>query len=288
MLDGATETGASLLSGGATTAPAAPAATSSHLLGSRPDQDAPLAVAQDGTVTTDGEAVADLRLSASAPAWAAPTRLPRNFAGISLPLSRQAWVITDGTTLAVVSGSELVWSVSLPAGSAELNGLSPSGPPRWIVDEGIVILATPEGVTAYACDDGTPLWTISGPVDSWLASDDGIIVVSGSIISFMSFSPEDSTEEGAPASQIPTGVVAADPLGAQAPPGEVDLEALRNASLEVPEICSPAAPADADGRLTAQFTAGTATNGSGTMAATATMTHISPACSAAGRWRWSH
>ena len=91
----------------------------------------PLAVSPDGVLTADGATVKGLELNGAATVWAAHLEVPRTLIGIAMPMTRRVWVVSDGTTMAAIDGSTLLWSSPLPQGAAELNSLGVQDPPRW-------------------------------------------------------------------------------------------------------------------------------------------------------------
>ncbi|WP_126383648.1 hypothetical protein [Actinomyces howellii] len=246
----------------ATTAPTAPATGTgawTRVTGSATTE-VPLALDDEGGLTVDGEAVSGLSLGGERPVWAAPVEVPRRLAGMRLPVTREVWVVGDGEQLAVVDGPETLWVRDLPEGTADLTGATDSAPPEWLVDSGAVVLAEPEGIIALDPETGTTLWTVTTPVTSWAASDGTIVVVSGATASVLSF------ETTSPSS---TALPTSGPDSEEA----LDLEAIRNATLEVPELCMPAASQEGG----ATFVDGVASSTeAGVVPATATMKEVIP------------
>ena len=229
-------------------------------------KDAPLAVSPDGTLTADGKVVENLTFDGGA-VWAARIDMPRTIAGIDLPINHRVWVVSDGTTMAGLDGSTLLWSGTLPDGVAALNGLGAQDQPRWLVGKGAVVVAHPDAIVAIDPMSGSTVWRTDGTVTSWSASGDTAVVFNGSTASLLSFG-----RGSAPASSLPASAPTAD----AAPP--LDLEDLKGSTLEVPDLCKPAGKEDpATGRTMAAFVDGVATGSSAAGAPpTATMAALQP------------
>lgn len=240
----------------------APQASSWTRLTETPSEDVPLAVDAQGVLTATGTQVAGLTLEGSAPVWAAKVEVPHRLGGLALPVTREVWVVCDGLGLSVVDGSELVWQRDLPEGSAALNGTAQERAPRLLVDPGAIVLTEPEGVVAVDPLTGAVLWQTTTPVTSWAPSAQTIVVLNGATVSVLSF--EDVT---APATALPTAAP-------RSPEETLDLEWLKNTTLEVPSLCTAAASETG----TAAFVDGVATGPSfgGAAAATATMKEVRP------------
>ena len=254
-------------------APAAPASNASVRLGESASDAAPLAVSAEGVLTADGTAVKGLALDGAAPVWAVRVDVPRKLGGIDLPATRQVWVVSDGATMAAIDGSTLLWSSALPEGAAALNGLGAPVPPRWLVSRDTIVVAHPDAVVAVDPADGATVWRIDGPVTSWFASGDTMVVFNGSTMSLLSF---DSGSESEPATALPTSAPAAGDAPALSP------DDLRNSTLEVPDgRCSSAGSKDPNtGAAMAAFVDGVATQtlspGISGTPSTATMTEVLP------------
>ena len=256
-----------------TSATAAPASNDSVRLGESASDAAPLAVSADGVLTVDGTAVKGLALDGAAPVWAIRIDMPRQLGGVDLPMTRQVWVVSDGATMAAVDGSTLLWSSALPEGAAALNGLGAPVPPRWLVSRDTIVVAQPDAVVAVGPTDGATVWRIDGPVTSWFASGDTMVVFNGSTMSLLSF---DSGSESEPATALPTSAPAAGDAPALSP------DDLRNSTLEVPAgRCSSAGSKDPNtGAAMAAFVDGVATetlpDGVNGIPSTATMIEVLP------------
>lgn len=239
----------------------APQASSWTRLTETPSEDVPLAVDAQGALTAEGAQVAGLTLEGSAPVWAATIEVPHRLGGLALPVTREVWVVCDGVGLSVVDGSELVWQRDLPEGAAALNGTAQETAPRLLVGPGAIVLAEPEGVVAVDPLKGTVLWQTATPVTSWAPSAQTIVVLNGATVSVLSFDDVSS-----PATTLPTAVP-------RSPEETLDLEGLKNATLEVPGLCATAASEAG----TAAFVDGVATGQPlGAAAATATMKEVRP------------
>ena len=225
----------------------------------------PLAVSPDGVLTADGATVKGLELNGAATVWAAHLEVPRTLIGIAMPMTRRVWVVSDGTTMAAIDGSTLLWSSPLPQGAAELNSLGVQDPPRWLVHQGAIVMAHPDGIVALDPVDGSTVWRVAGPVTSWSASGDALVVFNGSTASLLSFGKNSATATALPSSA---------PTTASAP----DQEDLKNSTLEVPDLCKPAGSQDpATGKTLAAFVDGTATGTApGAAPPSATMRALQP------------
>ena len=225
----------------------------------------PLAVSPDGVLSVDGATVNGVELNSAAPVWAAHLEVPRTLIGIAMPMTRRVWVVSDGTTMAAVDGSTLLWSSPLPQGAAELNSLGVQDPPRWLVHQGAIVMAHPDGIVALDPVDGSTVWRVVGPVTSWSASGDTLVVLNGSTASLLSFGKNSATATALPSSA---------PTTASAP----DQEDLKNSTLEVPDLCKPAGSQDpATGKTLAAFVDGTATGTApGAAPPSATMRALQP------------
>lgn len=225
----------------------------------------PLAVSPDGVLTADGATVKGLELNGAAPVWAAHLEVPRTLIGIAMPMTRRVWVVSDGTTMAAIDGSTLLWSSPLPQGAAELNSLGVQDPPRWLVHQGAIVMAHPDGIVALDPVDGSTVWRVAGPVISWSASGDALVVFNGSTASLLSFGKNSATATALPSSA---------PTTASAP----DQEDLKNSTLEVPDLCKPAGSQDpVTGKTLAAFVDGTATGTApGAAPPSATMRALQP------------
>ena len=141
-------------------------------------------------------------------------------------MTRRVWVVSDGTTMAAIDSSTLLWSSPLPQGAAELNSLGVQDPPRWLVHQGAIVMAHPDGIVALDPVDGSTVWRVAGPVTSWSASGDALVVLNGPTASLLSFGKNSATATALPSSA---------PTTASAP----DQEDLKNSTLEVPDLCKP-------------------------------------------------
>ena len=225
----------------------------------------PFGVSPAGVLTADGATVKGLELNGAAPMWAAHLEVPRTLIGIAMPMTRRVWVVSDGTTMAAIDGSTLLWSSPLPQGAAELNSLGVQDPPRWLVHQGAIVMAHPDGIVALDPVDGSTVWRVAGPVTSWSASGDALVVLNGPTASLLSFGKNSATATALPSSA---------PTTASAP----DQEDLKNSTLEVPDLCKPAGSQDpTTGKTLAAFVDGTATGTApGAAPPSATMRALQP------------
>lgn len=251
-------TPASAASGNATSAPgsATPAPVvpgSATLAGAASDQ-VPYALGADGSVTDrSGAVVSGLRLGS--PAWVLPAQAPRSLGAVPLPGKRDVWVVCDGTTLAALEGADVLWTVTLPEGTAQVSGFTEGGSPHWLVGDTLVV-GTPSGVVARDLADGSESWRVDVPLRSWTSDDQYLYLWSHSSLSVADLTrPVDAS-----VTQV-TAVAQHQGEPDRAP----SAEELRNATLEVPERCglrvSPS-QASEQGRERVTFVDGQASGGS--------------------------
>ena len=201
----------------------------------------PLTVDGTSLVTADGTAVPGLTLTDGAPVWAAPTSLTRTVLGIDVG-SDDAWAVSDGTVLAVVRDSTLLWSMPLDASAAAMTGLGTSTPPRWIVSDDALVTASPDGVTALSPDDGATLWSVDTPMTSWGGDGDSIAMVNGTDLALVTFASDTPVPDRLPA-----------PAVTPAP----TWDDLADATLDVPADCASfALQPGTEGPAAATFTDG--------------------------------
>ena len=210
------------------TATSAPAPASVRL-GDTPSSGKPLSVSSDGTVSVNRDKVSGLKLDGTKPVWATRVEASRKLAGVSLPMSRDIWVVSDGVTVAGLDGSSVLWSSKLPEGVGALNTLGTEVVPRWQTSKGAIVMAYPDSLRALDPVDGSTIWRVSTPVTSWAAGDGYVVVFNGSTTSVLAF---DSGSTSTRATALPTSA----PVSADAP----DLKELKNADLDVPGICAEA------------------------------------------------
>lgn len=251
-------TPASAASGNATSAPgsATPAPVvpgSATLAGAASDQ-VPYALGADGSVTDrSGAVVSGLRLGS--PAWVLPAQAPRSLGAVPLPGKRDVWVVCDGTTLAALEGADVLWTVTLPEGTAQVSGFTEGGSPHWLVGDTLVV-GTPSGVVARDLADGSESWRVDVPLRSWTSDDQYLYLWSHSSLSVADLTrPVDAS-----VTQV-TAVAQHQGEPDRAP----SAEELRNATLEVPERCGlRVSPSEASeqGRERVTFVDGQASGGS--------------------------
>ena len=209
----------------ASDAPTSAPSTTSVRLGDAPTGGTPLSVSSDGTVSVDKSKVSGLSLDGSKPMWATQVEAPRKIVGVSLPASREVWVVSDGATVAALDGTTVLWSSKLPDGVGALNGLGSDTPPRWQTSKGAIVMAHPDSLRALDPVEGTMIWQVTTPVTSWAAGDGYVVVFNGSTTSVLAF---DSGSSSTHATALPTSA----PASADIP----DPKELENASLDVPGI----------------------------------------------------
>ncbi len=234
-------------------APAPAASGSATLAGAASDQ-VPYALGADGSVTDrSGAVVSGLRLGS--PAWVLPAQAPRSLGAVPLPGKRDVWVVCDGTTLAALEGADVLWTVTLPEGTAQVSGFTEGGSPHWLVGDTLVV-GTPSGVVARDLADGSESWRVDVPLRSWTSDDQYLYLWSHSSLSVADLTrPVDAS-----VTQV-TAVAQHQGEPDRAP----SAEELRNATLEVPERCGlRVSPSEASeqGRERVTFVDGQASGGS--------------------------
>ena len=210
------------------TATSAPAPASVRL-GDTPSSGKPLSVSSDGTVSVNRDKVSGLKLDGTKPVWATRVEASRKLAGVSLPMSRDIWVVSDGVTVAGLDGSSVLWSSKLPEDVGALNTLGTEVVPRWQTSKGAIVMAYPDSLRALDPVDGSTIWRVSTPVTSWAAGDGYVVVFNGSTTSVLAF---DSGSSSTRATALPTSA----PTSAAKP--SPSLEELGGATLDVPTVCA--------------------------------------------------
>ena len=251
-------TPASAASGNATSAPGsatpAPVVPGSTTLAEAASDQVPYALGADGSVTDrSGAVVSGLRLGS--PTWVLPAQAPRSLGAVPLPGKRDVWVVCDGTTLAALEGADVLWTVTLPEGTAQVSGFTEGGSPHWLVGDTLVV-GTPSGVVARDLADGSESWRVDVPLRSWTSDDQYLYLWSHSSLSVADLTrPVDAS-----VTQV-TAVAQHQGEPDRAP----SAEELRNATLEVPERCGlRVSPSEASeqGRERVTFVDGQASGGS--------------------------
>lgn len=244
--------------GSATPAPRnaapAPAASGSATLSEAASDQIPYALGADGSVTDRSGAVVS-GLSLGSPTWVLPAQAPRSLGAVPLPGKRDVWVVCDGTTLAALEGADVLWTVTLPEGTAQVSGFTEGGSPHWLVGDTLVV-GTPSGVVARDLADGSESWRVDVPLRSWTSDDQYLYLWSHSSLSVADLTrPVDAS-----VTQV-TAVAQHQGEPDRAP----SAEELRNATLEVPERCGlRVSPSEASeqGRERVTFVDGQASGGS--------------------------
>ena len=238
----------------ASSATPAPAASGSATLSEAASDQIPYALGADGSVTDrSGAVVSGLRLGS--PTWVLPAQAPRSLGAVPLPGKRDVWVVCDGTTLAALEGADVLWTVTLPEGTAQVSGFTEGGSPHWLVGDTLVV-GTPSGLVARDLADGSESWRVDVPLRSWTSDDQYLYLWSHSSLSVADLTrPVDAS-----VTQV-TAVAQHQGEPDRAP----SAEELRNATLEVPERCglrvSPS-QASEQGRERVTFVDGQASGGS--------------------------
>ena len=238
----------------ASSATPAPAASGSATLSEAASDQIPYALGADGSVTDrSGAVVSGLRLGS--PTWVLPAQAPRSLGAVPLPGKRDVWVVCDGTTLAALEGTDVLWTVTLPEGTAQVSGFTEGGSPHWLVGDTLVV-GTPSGLVARDLADGSESWRVDVPLRSWTSDDQYLYLWSHSSLSVADLTrPVDAS-----VTQV-TAVAQHQGEPDRAP----SAEELRNATLEVPERCglrvSPS-QASEQGRERVTFVDGQASGGS--------------------------
>lgn len=235
-------------------APSAPAASGSATLSEAASDQIPYALGADGSVTDRSGAVVS-GLSLGSPTWVLPAQAPRSLGAVPLPGKRDVWVVCDGTTLAALEGADVLWTVTLPEGTAQVSGFTEGGSPHWLVGDTLVV-GTPSGLVARDLADGSESWRVDVPLRSWTSDDQYLYLWSHSSLSVADLTrPVDAS-----VTQV-TAVAQHQGDQERAP----SAEELRNATLEVPERCglrvSPS-QASEQGRERVTFVDGQASGGS--------------------------
>lgn len=145
------------------------------------------------------------------------------------PSSKGApWIISDGSSVAGVRGNDVLWIVTLPTGSAEVNGFGSDQGPSLSVAGVVVLVGQPDAIIALDTQSGEEVWRIETEVSSWSAGEDVLIVSDGTSIALMEFPRDGAGSEGGGTTII----------GAQQDPlPDLSWEMFVNTALEVPESC---------------------------------------------------
>jgi hypothetical protein len=223
----------------------APAATGQ---GTRLSEDSsgPYVVAEDGSVTVGeaasghgaktGDGVGDLSLDGDAPVWALPVDAPRTLGGVDLPVTEQLWVVSDGTHLAGLSGSDVLWQQDLDEDTAGLTGLGTEDGPRWYALPGVVLVAGPDAIRAVDARSGEDRWQIDAPddgaIDAWTTDGTHLWIQSDEALSMLDLT-EAADDQDSPVPALPDG----DDWKADLPKAP-SLDELKKSKLEIPGGCA--------------------------------------------------
>lgn len=172
-------------------------------------------------------------------AWSYEVRRPSLIGGVRVPGRDQVTnVILDGNQLTAVTDGTTTWSKDLGEKASEVNGATEDTPPTLDVVGDVVLAGASDGVVGLNVGTGEPVWSVPAPdLTSWgtsTAPDDDddaasssapegteIVVSEGDTVSRYAFpTVDDSGEVAAPSAQ------------------PVDLDQLKNATLQVPSICA--------------------------------------------------
>lgn len=147
------------------------------------------------------------------------------------PSSKGApWIVSDGSSVAGVRGNDVLWIVTLPDGSAEVNGFGTDQGPSLTAAGDVALVGQPDAIIALDTRTGEEVWRVDTTVTSWSAGEGVLLVSDGSSIVLMEFPKDGVTGEGG------------SPIGSQQDPSsDLTWETVASATLEVPESCASAA-----------------------------------------------
>lgn len=183
-------------------------------------------------------------------AWSYEVRRPSLIGGVRVPGRDQVTnVILDGNQLTAVTDGTTTWSKDLGEKASEVNGATEDTPPTLDVVGDVVLAGASDGVVGLNVGTGEPVWSLPAPdLTGWGTSttptsdDDAassapegteIVVSEGETVSRYAFpTVDDSGEAAAPSAQ------------------PVDLDQLKNATLQVPSRCAEFAADSTDGIIT--------------------------------------
>lgn len=171
-------------------------------------------------------------------AWSYEVRRPSLIGGVRVPGRDQVTnVILDGNQLTAVTDGTTTWSKDLGEKASEVNGATEDTPPTLDVVGDVVLAGASDGVVGLNLGTGEPVWSVPAPdLTSWgtsTAPDDDDDAASSA--------PEGTeivVSEGDTVSRYAFPTV--DDAGVQTAPSAqpVDLDQLKNATLQVPSICA--------------------------------------------------
>lgn len=135
------------------------------------------------------------------------------------------FIFSDGSKVAAVKGTKLLWEVELEDGSKEVNLAEGSEAP-FDADSQTVVVGEPTGILGLDVGTGEETWNLEAPVDTWFASGETLMVGSEGAIYQLSF-PTDGEEAETGSEEL---------VKLEQPEG-VAWEVLADASLMVPDGC---------------------------------------------------
>lgn len=210
------------------------------------------APASHAPATTTGPTLATLKSApvegyqAAKPetAWARTITRTAKVGGVAMPGRESTTsVVLDGPILTALTDGTALWKKDLGERAEEVNGTA-SGTPHLEVTHSTVIVGASDGVVAVELATGKELWALPAPdITSWgvATSNDSSPAESAPAQSDPSLGTLPTSviiTEGDTLSQydFPSASGAAKPSAPPAPP--VDLDALKNATLELPANCA--------------------------------------------------
>lgn len=184
-----------------------------------------------------------------ATAWSYEVRRPSEIGGVRVPgRDSVTSVVLDGSQLVTLTDGTEAWRTDLGERAAEVNGATDATPPSLQVIDGVVLAGASDGVVALDLGTGEPVWSLPAPdLTGWGTSaptgDDAaassapeateVVVSEGDAVSRYAFPTTDESGQT---------------VAPQVQP--VDLDQLRNATLQVPSHCAEFASTSRDGIVT--------------------------------------
>ncbi|CAM2797855.1 hypothetical protein ACSL103130_02780 [Actinomyces slackii] len=224
-------------------------------------KDAPI-LSDTGTLTTaDGKSIEGLSFDPLAPVWAVQSEAPRRLGPVRLPGGSSIWLVSDGTTLAAIKGRKVMWTRTLPEGSAQLNSLGGESTPLWSASGSSLLIAQPDGIVSINAAEGTTQWQVATPVTSWVSVPGSVVVFNGTSISLLS--SETGAKQSPPAKDVPQPLTQ---------------EQLGNRTLSLPAECPVGAQDGESGTWSAEMSGGVA--GDAQAGPSASITAAAPGVSA--------
>lgn len=192
----------------------------SHQVGAEVSTELPYSLSEGKLYTEDGTAVES---TFEAPLWA-------------LPGKHNIWMISDGTRIVALDGTEILWSVDLSNDDALINGFG-TGQPNWATSGDVVLYAIYGALIAQEISTGDVLWQVEIPLTSYQVARDTILVSMGDALALI---PLDGT---APDPTVAPAISEAEDADEElqterGPAGpEIDPEDLFNGTIQVSAEC---------------------------------------------------